>query len=150
MNVFLCKKHMGRSLEIIPINTLKQSVGNLPTNCLSVFDHFVVLALKGLNISSKICFSIPPSILHTTSFPIFSEGILTWYGFMERLTPDKAFDVILFFSLIYCYYYGFWVRQILKLSAAEFIKRWFSFLTCSHVHENYKMATKISSWYDWN
>lgn len=69
---------------------------------------------------------------------------------MERLRPDKAFDVILFFSLIYCYYYGFWVRQILKLSAAEFIKRWFSFLTCSHVHENYKMATKISSWYDWN
>ena len=30
-------------------NTLKQFVGNLPTNCLSVFDHFVGLALKGLN-----------------------------------------------------------------------------------------------------
>ena len=29
-------------------NTLKQFVGNLPTNCLSVFDHFVILALKGL------------------------------------------------------------------------------------------------------
>ena len=29
-------------------NTLKQSVGKLPTNCLSVFDHFVKLALKGL------------------------------------------------------------------------------------------------------
>ena len=29
-------------------NTLKQSVGNFPTNCLSVFDHFVKLALKGL------------------------------------------------------------------------------------------------------
>ena len=29
-------------------NTLKQFVGNLPTNCLSVFDHFVKLALKGL------------------------------------------------------------------------------------------------------
>ena len=28
--------------------TLKQFVGNLPTNCLSVFDHFVGLALKGL------------------------------------------------------------------------------------------------------
>ena len=28
-------------------NTLKQIVGNLPTNCLSVFDHFVGLALKG-------------------------------------------------------------------------------------------------------
>ena len=29
-------------------NTLKQFVGNLPTNCLSVFDHFVNLAFKGL------------------------------------------------------------------------------------------------------
>ena len=27
---------------------LKQFVGNLPTNCLSVFDHFVELAIKGL------------------------------------------------------------------------------------------------------
>ena len=29
-------------------NTLKQFVGNLSTNCLSVFDHFVKLALEGL------------------------------------------------------------------------------------------------------
>ena len=29
-------------------NTLKQVVGNLPTNCLSVFDHF-----KGLNTSKS-------------------------------------------------------------------------------------------------
>ena len=29
-------------------NTLKQFVGKLPTNRLSVFDHFVGLALKGL------------------------------------------------------------------------------------------------------
>ena len=29
-------------------NTLKQFVGKLPTNCLSLFDHFVKLALKGL------------------------------------------------------------------------------------------------------
>ena len=28
--------------------TLRQFVGSLPTNCLSVFDHFVGLALKGL------------------------------------------------------------------------------------------------------
>ena len=27
-------------------NTLKQLVGNLPRNCLSVFDHFAGLALK--------------------------------------------------------------------------------------------------------
>ena len=29
-------------------NTLKQIVGKLPTNCLSLFDYFVGLALKGL------------------------------------------------------------------------------------------------------
>ena len=29
-------------------NTIKQFVGKLPTNCLSVIDHFVRLALKGL------------------------------------------------------------------------------------------------------
>ena len=29
-------------------NTLKQFVGKLLTNCLTVFDHFVGLALKGL------------------------------------------------------------------------------------------------------
>ena len=31
-------------------NTLKQFVASLPTNCLSVFDHFVGLALKRLSI----------------------------------------------------------------------------------------------------
>ena len=29
-------------------NILKQLMGKLPANCLSVFDHFVGLALKGL------------------------------------------------------------------------------------------------------
>ena len=33
-------------------NTLKQFIDNLPTNCLSVFDHFVGLALKGLRTTS--------------------------------------------------------------------------------------------------
>ena len=40
-------------LNIIPTklsNTLKQFAGNLPTNGLSVFDHFAKLALKGLTV----------------------------------------------------------------------------------------------------
>ena len=37
-------------------NTLKEFVGNLPTNCLSVFDHFVGLALKGFRIILRITF----------------------------------------------------------------------------------------------
>ena len=32
----------------------QQFVGNSPTNCLSVFDHFVGLALKGIIISQSI------------------------------------------------------------------------------------------------
>ena len=40
-------------------NTLKQFVGSLPTNCLSVFDHFMNLAVKGLSSSqSHICYSL--------------------------------------------------------------------------------------------
>ena len=35
-------------------NTIKQLVGKLPTNCLSVLDHVVGLALKGLKLSSRI------------------------------------------------------------------------------------------------
>ena len=34
------------------LNTLKEFVGNLPMNCLSVFDNFVILALKGLKVTS--------------------------------------------------------------------------------------------------
>ena len=37
------------------LNILKQFVGNLPTNCLSGFDHFVKLALKGLRFKT-FCF----------------------------------------------------------------------------------------------
>ena len=32
-------------------NTFKQFVDKMPTNCLSVFDHFVGLTLKGLTLS---------------------------------------------------------------------------------------------------
>ena len=34
-------------------HTLKQSVDKLPRNCLSVFDHFVGLALKGFRFDVK-------------------------------------------------------------------------------------------------
>ena len=37
-------------------NTLKQFVSKLSTNCLSVFDHFVKLALKGLNSIMNLVF----------------------------------------------------------------------------------------------
>ena len=54
----IIKKFLGAFKQIVfnPLsvnptkwwNTLKQFVGNFPRNCLSVFDHFVILALKEL------------------------------------------------------------------------------------------------------
>ena len=35
-------------------NALKKFIGCLPKNCLSVFDHFVLLALKGLRIKQGV------------------------------------------------------------------------------------------------
>ena len=47
-------------------NTLKQFVGNLPTNCLSVFGHFLGLALKGLkHFSTYFYFGNPLGKLST-------------------------------------------------------------------------------------
>ena len=40
-------------------NTLKQFVGTLPTNCLSVFDHFVLSALKELKLSEILTLANP-------------------------------------------------------------------------------------------
>ena len=37
-------------------NTLKEFVGKLPTNCLSVLDHFAGLAFNGLNGSVRVFF----------------------------------------------------------------------------------------------
>ena len=39
---------MPQPHKMVKQNTFKQVVGKLPTNCLSVFDIFVELALKGL------------------------------------------------------------------------------------------------------
>ena len=59
-------------------NTLKQVVGNLPTNCLSVFDHFVGLVRKGLTYSKKM-------LMLSNFRPMFSFHIL-W-----KLPKTKAF-----------------------------------------------------------
>ena len=39
-------------------NPLSTNPTNLPTNCLSVFDHFVGLALKGLKVMLRPSYSI--------------------------------------------------------------------------------------------
>ena len=57
---------MGRVIDVNPLsakftkwsNPLKQFVGKLPTNCLSVFDHFVGLALKGKTMIKRVWFEV--------------------------------------------------------------------------------------------
>ena len=57
------------------LNTLKQFVGNWSTNCLSVFDHFVELALKGLTVLPTWLSSSKGTRLH--NFPKVSK---TWFS----------------------------------------------------------------------
>ena len=47
-------------------NKLKQSISNLPTNCLSVFEHFVRLARKGL-INKNLTFTALVVIIYNIS-----------------------------------------------------------------------------------
>ena len=52
-------------------NTLKQFVGNLPTNCLSAFDHFVGLEFKGLS-----CREPSTTLIDGSSTESNTKGIL--------------------------------------------------------------------------
>ena len=55
----ICKRFCLLSVNLLSVNptkwsnTLRQFVGYLSKNCLSVFDHFVGLALKGFIPSKK-------------------------------------------------------------------------------------------------
>ena len=46
-------------------NTLKNFVGNLPTNCLNVFDHLVGLAFKGIKTKESILQSVARNTIHS-------------------------------------------------------------------------------------
>ena len=75
------KKYQSQSnqSQSIPVK-LKQFVGKLPTNCLSVFDHFVKLALKGLNnIKNRELTLLLPYLefQETADLVIFTEEILS-------------------------------------------------------------------------
>ena len=48
-------------------NTLKQIVGNLPTFCLSVFDHFMNLTFKGLKQSAEKCTSQRSALFYSST-----------------------------------------------------------------------------------
>ena len=67
-------------------NTLKHFVGNLPTNCLNVFDHFVGFALKVL----RLFFVKPVAIFHLNNAWLYLKEIdngkmvvvCIWYKYM--------------------------------------------------------------------
>ena len=58
----VCKAAMQLLVRLNPLstiflkwpNTVKQFVGKLPTNCLSVFGHFKKMVLKGITINLKL------------------------------------------------------------------------------------------------
>ena len=57
LSVLTSKQLLLNSLRANPTkwsNTLKKFVGKFMTNCLSVFEHFMGLALNGLNIFKKL------------------------------------------------------------------------------------------------
>ena len=60
-------------------NTLKQFVGKLATNCLSVFDHFVGLALKGVIVQSG-----------TTNFYVFHKHLRVTHGDFKYKAGDNG------------------------------------------------------------
>ena len=60
-------------------NTLKQFVGNLPTNCLSVFGHFVGMALKGLIKATSIILETGNFLRKTENKFTFQKGNISAY-----------------------------------------------------------------------
>ena len=72
-------------------NTLKQFVDSLPTNCLSVFDHFVWLALKGLMQNSVLGF-IKMSNWLTSCF--FKKWRFTWVENKQKTWTPFLFDIL--------------------------------------------------------
>ena len=84
-------------------NTLKQFVGNLPTNCLSVFDHFMGLALRHI----KPCQI--SNIPIRRKIPIFLRTIFTF--FLIKLTGNQ--------NTRFCFY----KQQFYKQRQAEIGKK---------------------------
>ena len=84
-------------------NTLKQFVSNLPTNCLSVFDHFVKLALKGLkkevpcrHVSMhKSITSQVPIVWYNTFIQLYSHReVESLFKNMKKLTAHKSYTTV--------------------------------------------------------
>ena len=74
-------------------NTLKQFVGNLPTNCLTVFDHFVNLTFKSLILSKQVRRSRSVTFWHHASNGKNEE--LLWSLPLRRLFATKLYSLFI-------------------------------------------------------
>ena len=69
-------------------NTLKNFVGKLPRSCLSMFEHFVGLALKGLNIEHyflTLFYSNSPNTkgnVHSISYNVLQQCSEPMFGIL--------------------------------------------------------------------
>ena len=68
-------------------NALKQFVGKLPTNCLSVFGHFVNLALKGLR---SAFYKVFKKLIYRSSLDVFQKDSEVDYNFSKDASQVVA------------------------------------------------------------
>ena len=87
-------------------NTLKQFIGNLPTNCLSVFDHFA--GFKGLNslasvFSSYFTFTINGDIANNYNylFVLLFSVLFAMFSNTPQHLMRYTFTSFFFFALIH-------------------------------------------------
>ena len=80
--------------------TLKQFVGKLPTNCLSMFDHFVGLALKGL-MKSFIFYAMHLCMSYSLDIQTKSSDHITSLYLIEHLMYIH-FSSFRLFTASYC------------------------------------------------
>ena len=108
-------------------NTLKQFLGNMPTNWLSMFDHFVKLALEGL--SSKYQFFF--FSLTTKPKPNYFENI--WhlciiYNYAQHIYVLRKmliwFLVSIFFFFFLFIFYLHVTFYILKFGSKSSLLHW--------------------------
>ena len=130
-------------------NTLKQFVGKLPTNCLSVFDHFVKLAFKGLRCSSML---VTSDIGCVSCFRMGCGNIWQHIVLFNPLA-DFVIYVIFLISFRSNHWHTFWFRFLkafatsIKVTTSYFSSWNILFIACiaasppefqSHISEHQK------------
>ena len=78
-------------------NTLKQFVGKFPMNCLSVFDHFVKLVLKGLSpfLEYEILASVKLKCIQPLTEPVFLFNWLDIVIIFAKMTEFQISPIVI-------------------------------------------------------